>query len=62
MATNKNFEIKNGLSIAGTERISGGGAFTGGLPDDSVDSDQLAANLALTGNAGVTLPSGTTAD
>jgi len=62
MATNKNFEIKNGLSIAGTERITGGGAFTGGLSDDSVGSDALAANLALTGNAGVTLPSGTTSD
>ena len=62
MATNKNFEIKNGLSIAGTERINSSGAFTGGLSDDSVGSDALAANLALTGNAGVTLPSGTTAD
>jgi hypothetical protein len=62
MATNKNFEVKNGLSIAGTERITGGGAFTGGLSDDSVGSDALAANLALTGNAGVTLPSGTTSD
>ena len=62
MATNKNFEVKNGLSIAGTERITGGGGFTGGLSDDSVGSDQLAANLALTGNAGVTLPSGTTSD
>ena len=62
MATNKNFEIKNGLSIAGTERINSSGAFTGGLSDDSVGSDALAANLALTGNAGVTLPSGTTSD
>ena len=62
MATNKNFEIKNGLTIAGTERITGGGAFTGGLSDDSVGSDQLAANLTLTGNAGVTLPSGTTSE
>ena len=31
MATNKNFEVKNGLSVGGTERISSAGAFTGSL-------------------------------
>jgi len=31
MATNKNFEVKNGLSVAGTERISAAGVFAGSL-------------------------------
>lgn len=31
MATNKNFEVKNGLSVAGTERISSAGVLTGSL-------------------------------
>ena len=31
MATNKNFEVKNGLTIAGTERISSAGVITGSL-------------------------------
>jgi len=31
MATNKNFEVKNGLSVAGTQRISAAGVFAGSL-------------------------------
>ena len=52
MATNKNFEIKNGLTIAGTERISSAGVFGGSLAD----------NLTLTGSEGIVLPSGSTAE
>jgi hypothetical protein len=42
MATNKNFEIKNGLTIAGTERISSAGVFGGSLADDSVTTAAIA--------------------
>jgi mucin-19 len=52
MATNKNFEIKNGLTIAGTERISSAGVFGGSLAD----------NLTLTGSEGIVLPSGSSAE
>ena len=44
MATNKNFEIKNGLTIAGTERISSAGVFGGSLADDSVTTAAIANN------------------
>jgi hypothetical protein len=44
MATNKNFEIKNGLTIAGTERISSAGVFGGSLADDAVTTAAIANN------------------
>ena len=44
MATNKNFEIKNGLTIAGTERISSDGAFTGSLASATTATTQSAAD------------------
>ena len=44
MATNKNFEIKNGLTIAGTERISSAGAFTGSLASATTAATQTAAD------------------
>ena len=44
MATNKNFEIKNGLTIAGTERISSAGAFTGSLASATTATTQSAAD------------------
>ena len=37
---NKNFEIKNGLTIAGTERISSSGAFTGSLASATTATTQ----------------------
>ena len=44
MATNKNFEVKNGLTIAGTERISSAGAFTGSLASATTAATQSAAD------------------
>ena len=44
MATNKNFEIKTGLTIAGTERISSDGAFTGSLASATTATTQSAAD------------------
>ena len=44
MATNKNFEVKNGLTIAGTERISSAGAFTGSLASTTTATTQSAAD------------------
>jgi len=44
MATNKNFEVKNGLTIAGTERISSAGAFTGSLASATTATTQSAAD------------------
>jgi hypothetical protein len=44
MATNKNFEVKNGLTIAGTERISSAGAFTGSLASATTAATQTAAD------------------
>ena len=44
MATNKNFEVKNGLTIAGTERISSAGAFTGSLASATTAATQSATD------------------
>ena len=44
MATNKNFEVKNGLSVAGTERISSAGAFTGSLASGVTATTQSATD------------------
>ena len=44
MATNKNFEVKNGLTIAGTERISSAGAFTGSLASATTATTQSATD------------------
>jgi roadblock/LC7 domain-containing protein len=44
MATNKNFEVKNGLSVGGTERISSAGAFTGSLASGVTATTQSAAD------------------
>ena len=44
MATNKNFEVKNGLTIAGTERISSAGAFSGSLASATTATTQSAAD------------------
>ena len=44
MATNKNFEVKNGLTIAGTERISSAGAFTGSLASTTTATTQSATD------------------
>jgi hypothetical protein len=42
MATNKNFEVKNGLSVGGTERISSAGAFSGSLASGVTATTQSA--------------------
>ena len=47
---NKNFEIKNGLSIAGTERISSAGAFIGSLTG-SLASATTATTQSATDNS-----------
>ena len=44
MATNKNFEVKNGLSVGGTERISSAGAFTGSLASTTTATTQSATD------------------
>ena len=44
MATNKNFEVKNGLSVGGTERISSAGAFAGSLASGVTATTQSAAD------------------
>jgi hypothetical protein len=44
MATNKNFEVKNGLSVGGTERISSAGAFSGSLASGVTATTQSAAD------------------
>lgn len=44
MATNKNFEVKNGLTVAGTERISSAGAFTGSLASATTATTQSATD------------------
>ena len=44
MATNKNFEVKNGLTIAGTERITSAGAFTGSLASATTATTQSATD------------------
>jgi len=44
MATNKNFEVKNGLSVGGTERISSAGAFSGSLASGVTASTQSATD------------------
>ena len=44
MATNKNFEIKNGLSVAGTERISAAGVLTGSLASGVTATTQSATD------------------
>lgn len=41
---NKNFEIKNGLTIAGTERISSSGAFTGSLASATTATTQSSSD------------------
>ena len=41
---NKNFEIKNGLTIAGTERISSSGAFTGSLASTTTATTQSSSD------------------
>jgi len=50
--TAKNFNIKNGLSIAGTEVITSAGAITGGAVNEAVD-DRV--NSLLTAGAGIGL-------
>ena len=44
MATNKNFEVKNGLTVAGTERISSAGAFIGSLASATTATTQSATD------------------
>ena len=44
MATNKNFEVKNGLTVAGTERITSAGAFTGSLASATTATTQSATD------------------
>jgi hypothetical protein len=44
MATNKNFEVKNGLSVGGTERISSAGEFSGSLASGVTATTQSAAD------------------
>ena len=44
MATNKNFEVKNGLSVGGTERISSAGAFSGSLASGVTATTQSATD------------------
>ena len=44
MATNKNFEVKNGLTIAGTERITSAGVFTGSLASATTATTQSATD------------------
>ena len=41
---NKNFEIKNGLTIAGTERISAAGTFNGAISSSTTGSTQSASD------------------
>ncbi len=41
---NKNFEVKNGLSVGGTERISSAGAFSGSLSSSVTATTQSAAD------------------
>ena len=66
--TAKNFNIKNGLSIAGTEVITSAGAIAGGAVNEAVDDrvnslltagdgiglsyDDSAGTLTITGNVG----------
>ena len=50
MATNKNFEVKNGLTIAGTERISSAGVITGSLAG-SIASATTATTQSATDNS-----------
>ena len=44
MATSKNFEVKNGLSVAGTERISSAGAFSGSISSATTGTTQSASD------------------
>ena len=44
MATQHNFRIKNGLEVAGTERISSAGAFTGSLASATTATTQSATD------------------
>ena len=44
MATSKNFEVKNGLSVAGTERISSAGAFSGSIASATTGTTQSASD------------------
>ena len=44
MATNKNFEVKNGLSVAGTERITAAGAFVGSIASATSGTTQSASD------------------
>ena len=44
MATQHNFRIKNGLEVAGTERISSAGVFTGSLASATTATTQSATD------------------
>ena len=44
MATSKNFEVKNGLSVGGTQRISSAGEFTGSLASATTATTQSASD------------------
>jgi len=49
MATQHNFRIKNGLEVAGTERISSAGAITPQSLNVTADAS-VGGNLTITGN------------
>ena len=47
MATNKNFEVKNGLSVGGTERISSAGVITGVITGSLASATTATTQSAL---------------